>query len=50
MMHVLRPQCHHPLLLFNGEGNGLAAKLRPGNIHSAEGWGEHCCCPRSTGG
>jgi hypothetical protein len=30
--------CYHPLLLFNGEGDCLAAKLRPGNVHSAEGW------------
>ena len=26
--------CYHPLLLFNREGHGLAAKLRPGNVHS----------------
>jgi hypothetical protein len=32
--------CYHPLLLFNREGGGLAAKLRPGNVHSAEGWEE----------
>jgi hypothetical protein len=32
--------CYHPLLLFNREGDGLAAKLRPGNVHSAEGWQE----------
>ncbi|MGD0200774.1 MAG: transposase, partial [Bryobacteraceae bacterium] len=32
--------CYHPLLLFNGEGDCLAAKLRPGNVHSAEGWAE----------
>src|SRR5437016_11117835 len=32
--------CFHPLLLFNGEGDCLAAKLRPGNVHSAEGWEE----------
>ncbi len=32
--------CCHPLLLFNREGDCLAAKLRPGNIHSAEGWEE----------
>ncbi len=32
--------CYHPLLLFNREGDCLAAKLRPGNVHSAEGWGE----------
>ncbi len=30
--------CYHPLLLFNQEGDCLAAKLRPGNVHSAEGW------------
>jgi DDE family transposase len=30
----------HPLLLFNREGDCLAAKLRPGNVHSAEGWKE----------
>ena len=32
--------CYHPLLLFNGEGDCLAAKLRPGNVHSAEYWDE----------
>jgi hypothetical protein len=32
--------CHHPLLLFNREGDCLAAKLRPGNVHSAEDWEE----------
>ena len=32
--------CYHPLLLFNGEGDCLAAKLRPGNVHSADGWEE----------
>jgi hypothetical protein len=30
--------CYHPLLLFNREGDCLAAKLRSGNVHSAEGW------------
>ena len=30
--------CYHPLLLFNRDGDCLAAKLRPGNVHSAEGW------------
>jgi len=30
--------CYHPLLLFNREGDCLAAKLRPGNVHSAEEW------------
>ncbi len=32
--------CFHPLLLFNREGDCLAAQLRPGNVHSAEGWEE----------
>ena len=32
--------CYHPLLLFSGEGDCLAAKLRPGNVHSAEDWDE----------
>jgi hypothetical protein len=32
--------CYHPLLLFNAYGDCLAAKLRPGNVHSADGWEE----------
>jgi len=32
--------CYHALLLFNGEGDCLAAKLRPGNVHTAEDWAE----------
>ena len=32
--------CYHPLLLFNREGDCLAAKLRPGNVHSAKDWEE----------
>jgi hypothetical protein len=32
--------CYHLLLLFNREGDCLAAKLRPGNVHSADGWEE----------
>ena len=32
--------CYHPLLLFNRDGDCLAAKLRPGNVHGAEGWEE----------
>lgn len=32
--------CYHPLLLFNDQGDCVAAKLRPGNVHSAEGWDE----------
>src|SRR6516164_2471878 len=30
--------CYHPLLMFNGEGDCVAAKLRPGNVHSAQDW------------
>lgn len=30
--------CSHPLLLFNREGDCLTAKLRAGNVHSADGW------------
>ena len=30
--------CYHPLLLFNRDGDCLAAQLHPGNVHSAEGW------------
>jgi Transposase DDE domain group 1 len=29
--------CFQPLLVFHGQGDCLAAKLRPGNVHSAEG-------------
>jgi hypothetical protein len=29
---------YHPLLLSNPEGDCVAAKLRPGNVHSAEDW------------
>ena len=32
--------CYHPLLLFNREGDCLAATLRPGNVHSADDWEE----------
>ncbi len=32
--------CYHPLFLFNRQGDCLAAKLRPGNVRSAEGWEE----------
>src|SRR6266851_5185091 len=39
--------CYHPLLLFNRECECLAAKLRPGNVHSAKA-GRNCCCPRSS--
>jgi len=29
--------CFHPLFGFTGEGDCLGAKLRPGNVHSADG-------------
>jgi hypothetical protein len=32
--------CYHPLLLFNQHGDCLTAKLRPGNVSSAEDWAE----------
>jgi hypothetical protein len=36
----MKSTCYHPLLLFNGEGDCLAGKLRPENVHSAEDWEE----------
>jgi Transposase DDE domain group 1 len=32
--------CYHPLFLFNGHGDCVAAKLRPGNVSSADDWEE----------
>ncbi len=32
--------CYHPLFLFNSQGDCLVAKLRPGNVHSGDGWEE----------
>jgi hypothetical protein len=32
--------CYYPLFLFNGHGDCVAAKLRPGSVHSAEDWDE----------
>jgi len=32
--------CDHPLLVFYRERDGRAAKLRPGNVHSAGDWDE----------
>lgn len=29
---------NHPLFVFNQDGDCLTAKLRPGNVHGAEGW------------
>lgn len=30
--------CYHPLFLFNQHGQLERCKLRPGNVHSADGW------------
>ena len=32
--------CYHPLFVFNQDGDCLAATLRAGNVHSADGWEE----------
>ena len=32
--------CYHPLFLFNDHGDCVAAKLRPGNVPSADDWEE----------
>jgi hypothetical protein len=32
--------CYHPLFVFNPKGDCLATKLRPGNVHSADGCDE----------
>ena len=32
--------CYHPLFLFNDYGDCVAAKLRSGNVHSADDWDE----------
>ena len=29
--------CFHPLFCFTSDGDGLGAKLRPGDVHSADG-------------
>lgn len=31
-------RCHHPLFVFNQYGESEGATLRPGNLHSADGW------------
>jgi hypothetical protein len=47
-----RCTCYHPLFPFNQFGDLERCALRPGNVHSAEGWrevalkaGARCCCP-----
>jgi DDE family transposase len=32
--------CYHPLFPFNSHTDCLTAKLRPGNVHSADDWDE----------
>jgi hypothetical protein len=36
--------CYHPLFLFNHMGDLERCRLRPGNVHSAEGW-KHVLAP-----
>jgi len=38
--HHFESVCYHPLFVFNQDGDCLAATLRPGNVHSADGWEE----------
>lgn len=33
-------KCYHPLFVFNQHGDCLKVQLRPGNVHSADGWKE----------
>jgi len=33
-----RSRCYHPLFCFNQYGDCEGAMLRPGNVHSADGW------------
>jgi Transposase DDE domain group 1 len=32
--------CYHPLFVFNQFGDLERSALRPGNVHSADGWGD----------
>jgi hypothetical protein len=34
----IESRCYHPIFAFNQFGDCEAAKLRPGNVHSADGW------------
>src|SRR5229473_3392352 len=36
--HHFESVCYHSLFVFNQDGDCLAATLRPGNVHSADGW------------
>ncbi|MDY6797053.1 MAG: transposase [Actinomycetota bacterium] len=37
LIHFLS-RCYHPLFVFNQFGDCEGATLRPGNVHSADGW------------
>jgi hypothetical protein len=40
--------CYHPLFVLNQDGDCVAATLRPGNVHSADGW-DKMLLPSLTG-
>jgi hypothetical protein len=42
--------CYHPLFVFNQFGDLERCALRPGNVHSADGWEEAGCCALSRQG
>jgi hypothetical protein len=39
--------CYHPLFVFNQFGDLERSALRPGNVHSADGWN---CVLKPVGG
>ena len=43
-----RGTCYHPLFCFNQFGDCEGAMLRPGNVHSADGWKEMLPLPSRT--
>ena len=43
-----RCTCYHPLFCFNQFGDCEGAMLRPGNVHSADGWKEMLPLPSRT--
>jgi hypothetical protein len=40
--------CYHPLFVFNQCGDLERCALRPGNVHSADGWGRRAQACRCT--
>jgi hypothetical protein len=40
LQRPFRCSCYHPLFVFNQFGDLERSALRPGNVHSAEGWRE----------